>query len=484
VQGCVRATHNQLPLSVYFRPDRTSDRAEVVFELGRIFTQSKPANLDAYRVTIIRGDKTLSVTDVPRHFWFSRWRWQSAQRPVSVKTADLMAKGLLPHYDDRVNGGVPRATRPQTYQIMGLAGIFHAFGAGGERDEIGPVTEQQADYICTGRSSALATLLAQAEAAGTVPWHYRDEHTGAPIDKIRYPAATVYSRDTGQPFIALADTGIAPDSAHQPALGYVPFLLTGDPYHLETLQFQATFNEVEGPGNMKMNIGQVRAHAWNMRTLGEAANVTPDATPKWLLPRGYFRELLNRQRDWLMHTFVQSSETVRTVFRSSTQAFGVYKDGPLEPGTYIAPWQEEFHAFIFGWIVQMGFSDWEPIFRWKIGSTIARTNGKSGWVRARCTPYHMGLRTHEGSPWVRSWAECWELNLPHEKTPVTDPDRLFPGSGGYDVSYPSYTRGALAIAVRLGIAEARPCFEWIDGEVQDIQRRHRGGLAYKWSVAI
>ena len=60
-------------------------------------------------------------------------------------------------------------------------------------------------------------------------------------------------------------------------------------------------------------------------------------------------------------------------------------DGPLEAHTVVAPWQEEFQAFIYGWLVQMGHGDWEPIFRWKIGSTTGRTDGKSGWIRAHCT---------------------------------------------------------------------------------------------------
>ena len=116
--------------------------------------------------------------------------------------------------------------------------------------------------------------------------------------------------------------------------------------------------------------------------------VTPDATPRWLQPRRYFRDLLNAQHDWIKSTFVDSTDTVRTVFRTTEQTFLSRQDGPFEPHTVVAPWQEEFQAFIFGWLVQMGHADWEPIFRWKIGSTIARTDGRSGWIRAYCTPNH------------------------------------------------------------------------------------------------
>jgi len=327
VQGCVRAVHGAFPLTVWFRRDRGSDRAEVVFELGRLWGKTPPADLDAYRVTIMRGDRTVFAADVPRHFWFARWRWQTSPRPVSAKVGDLIARGLLPRYDERANGGTARPVAARSYQIMGLAGITPYMPSGGERDDIGPVTESQAEFICTGREAALASLLAQAEAGGTVPWNFRDEQTGAPLDTIRYAKASVYGPEVGAPFIARAKSDITVDSAHQPALAYLPFLLTGDPYHLETLQFQVTFNIIEVPPTFRYRISQVRAHAWSLRSLAQAANVTPEQTPRWLLPRSHFRELLNRQRDWLAHSFVAGSEVIQTVFRTTVQSMGNRSEG-------------------------------------------------------------------------------------------------------------------------------------------------------------
>ena len=196
VQSCVRVNHNELPLIIFFRRDASSGRAEVVFELGRIWSKAAPANLDVYRVTILRGDNVVFASDVPQHFWYSRWRWQSAQRAVSSNVADLIASGLLPHYDNSANRGSARPLRRQSYEIMGLAGIVRSMGATGERPEIGPVTEAQGEFICTGSKGALETLLAQGESAGTSRWHYRDENTGAPIDLIRYTNASAYSPDT------------------------------------------------------------------------------------------------------------------------------------------------------------------------------------------------------------------------------------------------------------------------------------------------
>jgi hypothetical protein len=482
VQGCVRATNDQLPLTVYFRPDRDSHRAEVVFELGSIWSKAQPANLGAYKATILRGGRTVFTASVPFHYWWSRWRWHSSPRPVAAKVSDLMASGLLPHYDNRVNQGAAHPTRAFSYQIMDVAGITRAMGMTGERDDIGPVTECQGEFLCTGNPTALATVLAQAEGAGTLPWHYRDEKTGAPIDLIRYAKATIYSREDGDPYIPITKAdGIGLDSAHMPAVAYLPFLLTGDPYHLETLQFQVTFNYVELPGHARYRTNQTRGQAWILRNLGQAAAVTPEKTPQWLMPRNYFQKLLDLKRDWINQQFVSQDDPIRSVFRTMEQNFTSTPDGAFDAGTMVSPWQEEFLAFILCWLVLMGHHDWEPIARWKIGSTTARTDGTSGWIRAVPTPYRIAFRQHGGNtPWLRSWGEAWALNASYLGWQDSDPNHLRIQRPA-QLTYIIYSRGALAMAARANLPEAKTCFDWLDGEIK--QHLEHVIWDYKWSVA-
>jgi hypothetical protein len=482
VQSCRRVVNDQLPLTVFFRPDRDSHRAEVVFELGRLWSKTPPANLGAYKATILRGDRTVFTTDVPFHYWYSRWRWQSSPRPVTTKVSDLMASGLLPPYDNRVNQGTAHPTRAFSYKIMDVAGITRDMPMTGERNDIGPVTEYQGEYICTGNQAALETTLAQGEAGGTLPLFFRDENTGAPLDLIRYPKATLYGRANGDPYIATTKAAVGLDSAHMPAVAYLPFLLTGDPYHLETLQFQVTYNYIELPGGARYATNQTRGQAWILRNLGQAARVTPEQTPKWMMPQSYFQKLLDLKREWINQKFATNSDPIRAVFRTMEQNFSSQPDPPFDGGTMISPWQEEFLAFVLSWLVVMGHHDWEPIARWKIGSTTARTDGTSGWIRAVPTPYRIALREHGGdTPWLRSWGEAWALNAGVLKWEDADPNRLrFLTAGA--IIYPSYTRAALALSARLDLPEAKACFEWLDGEIKP----HLTGnvrLDYKWSVA-
>ena len=75
------------------------------------------------------------------------------------------------------------------------------------------------------------------------------------------------------------------DSAHQPSMAFLPYVVTGDLFYLEELQFWANYNMVQGnPGYRDDKKGlvkwdQIRGQAWSMRTLGQVAFITPDAHP-------------------------------------------------------------------------------------------------------------------------------------------------------------------------------------------------------------
>lgn len=479
VQTCRLARDPGLPaMAVMFRRDRGSDRAEAVFELGRVSAApGEPADLGPYRVRIWRGETRVAAVDVPRHHWFARWRWQSALRPVRANIRTLAANGLLLPLEIPAHMTRKRPDPYFSYEVMGLAGLASGMGATGDRPDIGPITEYQAEYACTGNPAALSTMMAQAEAGGTVPWNIRDERTHAPVDTLAYQEASLYP-NRGKPHIeSVPNPAVVPDSAHQPAVAYLPFVLTGDPYHLETLQFQAAWNVLAQPPDWRYRIGQVRAHAWSLRTLAGAARVTPAAVPQWLLPQRHWRALLDKERDWMTSTFVRGGGPLAAVFHSTHQEFGLRAADPVPAQTYIAVWQEDFEAIILAWLVLMGFEDWREIARWKLGSTIARTDGQSGWVRGMCTPYMLMLRRSVDAPLCQSWREAWALNDSVQHFKLTDTDTV--PIGDY---YLPITRAALAMAVHLGERAAAPCVSWANAQQR---RQTEAGVRpnYKWTVS-
>lgn len=496
VQRCIRATIADVPLTVFFRRDRGDDRVEVVFELGRAWGAANAVarHLGAYTATIKAGVDTLAVVNVPQHWWFARWRWQSKPRAVRKTAADLVTARLLPPYgkDAAVFASASNAARAEYAVPMDNAGILMAMGATGERNEIGPITEYQGDYLITGREAALRAMLAQGEAASSMPIHIRDEKTWAPVDVFEHPGVDWYETKTGKPWIntlhSKPDAGglACPwhlDSSHDPALAYVPYVLTGDPYFLEELQFQGTqalgwtsYQRVQSKRQI-VSPDQTRGYAWSLRTIFQLAKVTPDVVPKWLKPRSYWKKVLDDNLAWFTKTYVNDTSAASTVFHAATCL------------DKVGAWQEEFLAFVLGWGVWMGFEEWRPSFVWKVQSTLARTNGKSGWPRQFCTPYYFSIGWQPGasaiypseSPtgtWYKDWAEAWDKFRSDPRNHVRWPfEDNVSWAQSKDPSYLGYTRGVLALATHLGVAEAQECFVFVN----EMSERAKFGM-YKWAI--
>jgi hypothetical protein len=255
-----------------------------------------PGTMGAYHVTISQDGSALAEIDVSHHNHRGRWRWQSVPRPIRKSLAQLTAARLLPHFDDSVLGKPNNARMLHlVYTPMSYPNLSKLMGSSGVPDSIGLVTEMQATALF-GKGE-VDSMFAQAEASGTVPWHIRDETTGAPTDMStpgNIPLYT-YIASTDPNYVAVPACEIAVDSGHTPQLTYVPFLLTGDPYYLEETQFEATFEaigQLPGPTGSGHFRGAGRYFAWPLRNALFAWAATPSAVPSWLLPKNYF--------DWMV----------------------------------------------------------------------------------------------------------------------------------------------------------------------------------------
>jgi hypothetical protein len=177
-----------------------------------------------------------------------------------------------------------------------------------------------------------------------------------------------------------------------------------------------------------------------------------------------------------MRHYVNDPAVIHAVFRTLENPADTRDEGAAAPaGTYMPPWQSEFVANVLGWMVMMGYADWKPFFVWQVGSTIARTNGRSGWHRSHATPYRILLRPNASVPFVKTWGEAWAVQAPLWGWVGTDPNTIVDG----DLTYYFYTRGALVMARHHGVAEADACLAWIENQLQA-----RGAvLPYKWRLA-
>src|SRR5207248_1618813 len=135
--------------------------------------------------------------------------------------------------------------------------------------------------------------------------------------------------DLGGPQIGINGDSWTPETAHQPDLNYLPYLTSGSHYQLELLQAQADFStySVWGYGvafdstgtvptgfasffnnaNFGSNGNQVRAVAWSLREVAEAAYLTPDGDPM----KAYFTNELNIALNGLVQQYIVDNQNGR-----------------------------------------------------------------------------------------------------------------------------------------------------------------------------
>ena len=464
------ATNPAIPnMTVFFRRNTDGSCEHTVCEFGNPLVTVQPTNLGAYTATISKGGTTLQTISVPAHFWFAlalssvalpRYRIsriadrrrlaaellqrRAGQVQQGLSVADLYADDL--GRPDRQHGPDRRARRHRPRDRV--AGRLH-------------LQRNQPSYrACSGRGRR------------HLPWNIRDPRTGAPFDAQANPQATMAFVNKSLPATILTTTckiGAVPvicDEAHEPELAYLPFLLTGDPYHLETMQFQASSNCLNAPAAARYTDGLgVRAVAWGLRTAARLASVTPASVPSWLLPASVWQTDLAHRVTWLMANGPNATNTWNTAFQVINQA----TTGNKPPQWDF--WQGDFIAAACLDALRIGQTSVKPYLDFYMPQIIARTNGTSGWLRCHPSPYNVFMGNGATGALATDWASLWNANMAYQPTVVpllpNDPTGnlyLNLSTSGW-ITYDSYVRGVFSMAVASGDypAAAAP-FAWIQGE--------------------
>jgi hypothetical protein len=350
--------------------------------------------------------------------------------------------------------------------------------------------------------------LGTGDLAGSWPIHYRDKNTDRPVSLDDYPYMTLLGRpgDTINPATKKSESFPAcggdcstapynynPDANHQPSLAYLPYLVTGDYYYLEELLFWANWNMVEtNPGYRDFTKGLVKSHevrgqAWSLRTLGQAAYITPDSHPM----KKYFVERLNNNIDWYHTTYVTGNPNRLGVHDGTGKwAFsGIAYKTPSGPQTGLAPWMDDFFTWSVGYLVELGFTNARPLLVWKAkfpvgrmtdpgycwidGATYAltvRPNASAPLFKTLSEAYLATMRKEDGTPLVNSTGakyidqECGsqaqaDWRTQYDKDMKVGRNRWAAGEmTGYATSadgFPANMQPALAVAASSGVPNAR-----------------------------
>jgi len=467
--------HLTARFAVRWYPGLKKARVDVTVENNWAY-QPAPQNF-TYDAEIEVGGETVYRKQNLTHYHHARWRkvaWWGAEPALHLRhdTRQLIDSYALPNYDRTLTisdkalaKGFALWTGEKT-EPMGVGVAARAMPTTGGRGDIGLQPAWAAGYLLSMDPRARTVTLGTADLAGSWSIHYRDRRTGMPVSLLDYPYMTILGNGsdtlnptTGKreefPICASRDACKTPnkhDVSHQPNFAYLPYLVTGDHYYLEELQFWAMYDVFASNPNYRENRkglfqqNQVRSQAWGLRTLAEAAYITPDGHPL----KSHFLKILDSNLDWYNTEYTAKPNAHPLGFLTNRYAV-VYlkKEG-------IAPWQDDFFTSAVGHTAELGFPKAKRLLAWKARFPVERMIGKGAcWMNA--SMYAMRVRDTPTSPFyttigeaVRKSQEPGVADLECGSTEMAAALKLRPGEmSGYASSaagFPSNMQPALAYA--------------------------------------
>jgi hypothetical protein len=487
-------------------------RVDVVVENTKTFV---PGGKLTYDVDVEVGGRSVYAKSALTHYHHARWHqagwWDAARVPVmdvKLNGAYMMATKAVSNYDSRVvptnnelNNIAGRITAENTGP-MTIGPIVAYMPTAGGRGDIGPLPTWSAMYLLSMDKRARNAMMAAADGSGSWSIHYRDEKTGYPVrtdNEANKNITTHWNlRESGPLPVpryvnnngALGDTPFEADTAHQPSLAYLPYLVTGEYYYLEELQFWASSNPLgTSPGNHGDGKGlvrwqQLRGQAWSLRTLGHSAYITPDDHPL----KAYFTKQLENNLDFYHATYVVGNPN----------KLGVY-DGSGENAFQVdasAPWQDDFLTWSFGYLSDLGFAKATPILQWKAKYSVGRMTAP-GYCWIQGAAYGLRFRDSPTTPIYDSFDKLYKANYDgndyynDDGRKFTHPKGLkyidqacnsqaqvdyltlahgfqwqkgrMTGYSDSSIGYPSNMQPALAVAVAAGIPNATEAWALLAG---------------------
>jgi len=392
-------------------------RVEFIVENDKTFVSNRKYTYD---VDLEVGGKSVYSKTGLTHYNRARWHqmmwWDAGRAPavnVQLNTGYLIATKAVSNYDqtntpyESILADLANKIGDWNTGPMQVGPITNYMPMTGGRDDIGSLPSWSVQWLLSMDKRARDVMMAAADGSGTWSMHFRDETTDYPVRTDNAKNATISTHgnisDTGPLAVprcaADCSTPFAHDTAHEPSLAYLPYVVTGDYYYLEELQFWAASNPLEtapeynGNGQGLLRWQQLRGQSWSLRTLGQAAYITPDSHPL----KAYFTKQVDANLDYYNTSFVVNNPNNLGVYDGSgALAFNVDST---------SPWQDDFFTWSFGYLNELGFSKALPILKWKSKYVVGRmTDPGFCWIAA--ASYNMRLFDNNGKVY-KSFADLY-----------------------------------------------------------------------------
>lgn len=413
--------------------------------------------------------------------------WLEADPQVTPKhdTEYMQQTALVPAYRAKV---LPLAAvvgnLPTSYIPLQQGSYPKGMGTAGYHGSIGLLPEWDVLYLTTTSHRAWAGVIINGYSAGRYGIHYRDEATNRPLRFSSHPNLVVgggsaisssgaSSKNTYTP----KATGTAPASwasSHHPSVGFMAYLLTGRWYFMEQVQFAATLNYLkntdharnfaEGIFQSSAGANTTRGAAWAVRTLAQAACITPDADTAL---RSEFLASLRANIDWNHARYVEQTNNPF----GWVQPYSDYT-GAGDNVYFEATWMQDFYTAAFGYAKAMepdvapaSVARLTEFFFWKARSIIGRLGdtATTDYLYADAAPYTIAVAPTDKpdfvtgtGPWFANWGAIYKATL---GTPNPGSEAPLRGAGfPAPSSYWGNLQPAIAYAVQHNVPGAMEAY--------------------------
>ncbi len=376
--------------------------------VSQTFSLSHPQYMQWHRVYYSNGRPGVNIQHDPTYMIQS-----GAVLPYNVGAG--VTKTILDGYATRLSTG--DWTAP--FAINNVAQYMP--GTGG-RPDIGSTTEFNGTWIATQSEIARDIALYQADTAAAVPWHYFDIANNVWLNTTHYPRLWTDGRGgQGVPRdsnsgglvqqVEASPLGWSPDSAHQPDLSFVPYLMTGGRYYLDQVTAQASANimgywpsvDARLRGGIKTNLiygNQLRGAAWGLRHVAQVANFGVDGS----IETAYYKKVLKENLDYVISEIPAMQAEQGQVY--GYLALGSYGGNPTRYGPNTPPWQQDFMIQALAMMALGGSTEAKTILRWmsnfRIGTFV---NEASGFNPRNAITYLIGTTGVSGAPVYKTWSD-------------------------------------------------------------------------------
>ena len=357
------------------------------------------ADAVTYDVAIRGGGRTLFEKTSVVHKYLARWRRVFAldlkEAAVTPDFAVFAAAQAVPPYLSTVDAPARSVTGKQ-FDILATGDLMVPMNAHGGRPEIAPYPDWTAQYIVHRRADQREYMLKHGEAAASWGIHIKepdgvrlislDEHPQYWLDYRAQGDGRPQSVAANGALRGMAEPG---DTAHQPSLAFVPYLVTGDRFFLDEMKYWANYSLISSqPDDYARNGAQgllisneVRGLGWALRNLADAAAFLPDNDRY----RAYFAQKLRNNLEWLEHYAKTHDTPLNTLFGGHRRWA---EDGARPPYVFIALWEHTYVAWAVDRALQLGFAP-GAAFRDRVARFQLRlfTSGSEGFDRTFAGSY-------------------------------------------------------------------------------------------------